>query len=201
MNALSPAISPSGADQSARRRARRTGQIAALAACAMVGVGFAAVPLYQLFCQVTGFGGTTQRLTEGQMLAMTAGAPVAARPITVRFDANQRGVPWEFRPEKPTDTASVGVRDMAIYLARNDSAEPVTGMATYNVTPERAGKYFNKVQCFCFTEQTLQPGQEVRMPVLYMIDPAILDDPEARDIEEITLSYTFYPVDRAKKGG
>lgn len=179
---------------------RRTAIWAGLLALAMVGLGFAAVPLYQLFCQVTGFGGTTQRLTESEMTVMMAAAPAAAKPITIRFDANQRGLPWDFQPEKTTDSASIGVRDMAIYIAKNHSAEPVTGMASYNVTPERAGKYFNKVQCFCFVEQTLQPGQEVRMPVLYMVDPAILDDPEARDIEEITLSYTFYPVDPAKKG-
>ena len=183
------------------RRIRRTGQLAALLALAMVGLGFAAVPLYQLFCQVTGYGGTTQRKTESELAAMVDAAPAASRPITIRFDANERGVPWNFRPESPTDTASVGVRDMTVYLAKNLSDQPVTGMASYNVTPEQAGKYFTKVQCFCFTEQTLQPGQEVRMPVLYMVDPRILTDPETKDIEEITLSYTFYPVDPAKKGG
>jgi cytochrome c oxidase assembly protein subunit 11 len=159
----------------------------------MVGVGFAAVPLYRLFCQVTGFGGTTMRVDAAQ----AATVQVSNKTIVVRFDANQReGLPWEFKPERPTDTVSIGAKDMSIYIAKNLSNEPVTGTATFNVTPALAGQYFNKIQCFCFTEQTLKPGEQVRMPVLFYVDPKIMTDPETKDIEEITLSYTFYPVEK-----
>jgi cytochrome c oxidase assembly protein subunit 11 len=116
--------------------------------------------------------------------------------MVIRFDANHSGnLPWEFRPERTTDTVSVGARDMAIFIAKNESGETVTGTATFNVVPELAGKYFNKIQCFCFTEQTLKAGEQVRMPVVYYVDPKILTDPNTKDIQEITLSYTFYPVE------
>jgi cytochrome c oxidase assembly protein subunit 11 len=107
-------------------------------------------------------------------------------------------LPWEFKPERPTDTVSIGAKDMSVYIAKNLSNEPVTGTATFNVTPALAGQYFNKIQCFCFTEQTLKPGEQVRMPVLFYVDPKIMTDPETKDIEEITLSYTFYPVEKPK---
>lgn len=175
---------------SADRANARTGFMAAAIAVAMVGVGFAAVPLYRIFCQVTGFGGTTMRVSEAQ----AATVQVTSKTIVVRFDANQRGLPWEFKPERPTDTVSIGARDMSIFIAKNLSSEPIVGTATFNVTPALAGQYFNKIQCFCFTEQRLEPGQEVRMPVLYYVDPKIMTDPETKDIEEITLSYTFFPV-------
>jgi cytochrome c oxidase assembly protein subunit 11 len=171
----------------------KTGFLAAGLAVSMVGVGFAAVPLYRLFCQVTGFGGTTMRVDAAQ----AATIPVSNKTIVVRFDANQRGgLPWEFKPERPTETVSIGAKDMSIYIAKNLSSEPVTGTATFNVTPALAGQYFNKIQCFCFTEQTLKPGEQVRMPVLFYVDPKIMTDPETKDIEEITLSYTFYPVEK-----
>lgn len=176
---------------SAERANARTGFMAAAIAVAMVGVGFAAVPIYRIFCQVTGFGGTTMRVSEAQ----AASVQVSSKTVIVRFDANQRGLPWEFKPERPTDTVSIGARDMSIFIAKNLSSEPVVGTATFNVTPAQAGKYFNKIQCFCFTEQRLEPGQEMRMPVLYYVDPKILTDPETKDIEEITLSYTFFPVE------
>ena len=171
----------------------KTGFLAAALAVSMVGVGFAAVPLYRLFCQVTGFGGTTMRVDAAQ----AATVAVTNKTMVVRFDANQRGgLPWEFKPERPTDTVSIGAKDMSIYIAKNLSNEPVTGTATFNVTPALAGQYFNKIQCFCFTEQTLKPGEQVRMPVLFYVDPKIMTDPETKDIEEITLSYTFYPVEK-----
>ncbi len=173
----------------------RTGFMAAAIAVAMVGVGFAAVPLYRVFCQVTGFDGTTMRVSEAQAATVEA----IDKTVVIRFDANQRGLPWEFRPEHPTDTVSIGARDMSIFVAKNLSSEPMTGTATFNVTPALAGKYFNKIQCFCFTEQRLEAGQEVRMPVLYYVDPKIMTDPETKDIEEITLSYTFFPVDTPNK--
>jgi cytochrome c oxidase assembly protein subunit 11 len=170
----------------------RTGLMAGALAISMVGVGFAAVPLYRLFCQVTGFGGTTMRVDEAQAATVVP----TTKTVVVRFDANQSGdLPWEFKPERPTDTVSIGARDMSIYIAKNLSDKAVTGTASFNVTPAIAGQYFNKIQCFCFTEQTLKPGQQVRMPVVYYVDPKILTDPNTKDIEEITLSYTFYPVD------
>jgi cytochrome c oxidase assembly protein subunit 11 len=173
------------------QRNKRVGLMALLFALAMLGLGYASVPLYRLFCQVTGFGGTTQRASEAQAAAISTSGDT----ITIRFDANvERGMPWQFRPENTTDTIQLGGRRMAIYLARNTSDRPVTGRATFNVTPEQAGRYFNKIDCFCFTEQTLQPGQEVRMPVVYFVDPKMLDDADAKAIEEITLSYTFHPI-------
>ena len=175
----------------------RVALMAGAVAVSMVGVGFAAVPLYRIFCEVTGFGGTTMRVDE----AVAATVVATDKPIVIRFDANHRSdLPWEFRPERTTDTVSIGAKDMSIFIAKNLSDQPVTATATFNVTPELAGKYFNKIQCFCFTEQTLKPGQQVRMPVLYYVDPKIMTDPETRDIEEITLSYTFYPVDPQDKG-
>ena len=175
----------------------RVALLAGSVAVSMVGVGFAAVPLYRIFCEVTGFGGTTMRVDA----AVAATVSATQKPIVIRFDANHRnGLPWEFKPERPTDTVSIGAKDMAIFIAKNLSDKPVTGTATFNVTPELAGKYFNKIQCFCFTEQTLKPGQQVRMPVLFYVDPKIITDPDTKDIEEITLSYTFYPVDPQGKG-
>jgi cytochrome c oxidase assembly protein subunit 11 len=176
------------------QRNLRTGLLAALGALAMLGLGFAAVPLYRIFCQVTGFGGTTMRATEEQAsLAERIGRSAGANAISIRFDASiDRGMPWTFRAKQVADRVQIGERDIAFYEARNNSSQPVTGTATFNVMPEQAGKYFNKIQCFCFTEQTLQPGQRVDMPVLYYIDPAALDDPLMEGVEQITLSYTFH---------
>ncbi|HEY6816531.1 MAG TPA: cytochrome c oxidase assembly protein [Croceibacterium sp.] len=172
---------------------RSVGLIALLVAVAMLGLGYASVPLYRLFCQVTGFGGTTQRATEAEATvagqALSAGAPT----ISIRFDANvDRTLPWTFRPRQVTDTVQIGQRDMAIFEARNNSARSITGTASFNVEPDQAGKYFNKIQCFCFTEQTLKPGQQVTMPVLYFVDPKALDDPDMKGVQQITLSYTFH---------
>jgi len=170
-------------------RNRRSALMAALMGLGMLALGFAAVPLYEVFCRVTGYGGTTQRVGEAQAATVQA----TSRVMSVRFDSNvNSALPWSFKPEQAIDNVTVGARDMAIFLATNNSDQPVMGTATFNVTPLLAGQYFNKVQCFCFTEQVLKPGQTVRMPVLYYIDPAILDDPETKDIKEITLSYTFY---------
>lgn len=173
----------------------RTAALTAFLAIAMMGLAFASVPLYRLFCQVTGFAGTTQR-AEG------AAPGGVGKMISVRFDANAApSLPWRFKPERPTEKVTIGAREIAFYVAENLSSRPVTGSATFNVTPENAGQYFTKIQCFCFTEQTLKPGQQVRMPVVFYVDPRILDDPDASKISEITLSYTFYPVDPAKSRG
>lgn len=170
------------------RKNRRVGLMAASGALAMLGLGYASVPLYRLFCQVTGYGGTTQRADAEKV----AGVKVAGKMIRVRFDANvAAGMPWTFKPEQVTQDLKIGERKMATYSAHNLSGRPITGTAIFNVSPEQVGKYFNKIQCFCFTEQKLEAGQQVRMPVIYYVDPAILDDPAARDVEEITLSYTF----------
>lgn len=177
------------------RKNGRTAALAALLVAAMVGLAFASVPLYRLFCQVTGLGGTVQ-VEEG------GAAPGAVgRMIGVRFDANvANGLGWAFEPVDTHRRVAIGARNIAVYTARNLTGRPLVGTATFNVTPSQAGQYFAKVQCFCFTEQRLEPGQEVRMPVVFYVDPKILDDPSARDIDEITLSYTFYPVDRAGSG-
>ncbi len=172
----------------------KTGLLAFAGALAMLGLGYAAVPLYDLFCRVTGFGGTTQQATESDAdIAARIAQSAGGKSISIRFDGStSSAIPWSFRPEQVTDTVTIGQRDIAFYIARNDSDVPITGTATFNVEPEQTGKYFNKIQCFCFTEQTLQPGEEVRMPVLYFIDPAILDDERTLDVEQITLSYTFH---------
>jgi cytochrome c oxidase assembly protein subunit 11 len=177
-------------DEIARRNVR-VGLMAAAGALAMLGLGYAAVPLYQMFCQVTGFGGTTMKASEAD--AARAATIATGQQISVRFDAStSAGMPWVFKPTQPTQTVTIGQRDIATYTARNEGSQPITGAATFNVTPEQAGKYFNKIQCFCFTEQTLAPGQEVTMPVLYYVDPAMLDDPNMAGVQQITLSYTFH---------
>jgi len=175
--------------QSVDSRNLRTGLIALGIALAMLGLGYASVPLYRIFCQVTGLGGTTQRVDAAQ----AAGVQVSDKTMSIRFDANtDPGLPWSFKPEVRTQTVRIGERNQAIFLSKNNADHAITGTASFNVAPVQAGKYFNKIQCFCFTEQTLQPGEEVRMPVLFYVDPAIIDDPDTADIEQITLSYTFY---------
>jgi cytochrome c oxidase assembly protein subunit 11 len=176
------------------RRNGRTAGFAALLVLAMVGLAFASVPLYRLFCQVTGIDGTTQRAAE-------APGPVAGKEVAVRFDSNiASSLPWRFGPEKAREIVTIGEREMAFYSAKNLSARTIKGTATFNVTPVQAGKYFSKIQCFCFNEQILKAGEEVRMPVVYFVDPRILKDPDTKDISEITLSYTFYPVDSGREG-
>ncbi len=178
-------------------RNKRIGIVAGLVAIGMLGLGYAAVPLYRLFCQVTGFGGTTQR-------AEVADAPgaVVGKMIDVRFDANVApGLGWAFRPEKTVMRVAVGARNIAFFEAVNEASVPVSGTATFNVTPTQSGQYFSKIQCFCFTEQELQPGERMRMPVIFYVDPKLLDDPDAKGISEITLSYTFFPAGAEEVGG
>jgi cytochrome c oxidase assembly protein subunit 11 len=182
--------------RSTPRKTYRHGRVVAplvLIVGAMGGLAFAAAPLYSLFCAATGYGGTTKRAAEQSHVAVD-------RPITIRFDANtSSGLKWDFRPEQREVTLKIGENSLAFYRATNASDIPLTGSATFNVTPEIAGSYFNKVQCFCFTEQTLSPGQTADFPISFFIDPAILNDPDAKNIQEITLSYTFFRVN--KDGG
>jgi len=152
----------------------------------MVGVSFAAVPLYDLFCRVTGFGGTTQ-------VAAALPDRVSERTMTINFNADTgRGMPWQFKPTMRNIDVKLGQRGVTSYISKNPTARPVTGTAIYNVTPLKAGKYFHKIQCFCFDEQTLQAGEEADMPVLFYVDPALEDDPSMDDVKTITLSYTFF---------
>jgi cytochrome c oxidase assembly protein subunit 11 len=176
------------------RRHLRVALLPAGIALSMLGLAFAAVPLYDLFCRVTGFGGTTQVATE-------APARLGEQNFTVRFDANTADVPWTFKAERVSETAKSGKVVEARYVIRNESSAPVTGMATYNVTPEAAGAYFNKLQCFCFTEQTLQPGEERIETVVYFVDPAIEGDPNLDGLTTITLSYTFFRREAQQASG
>jgi cytochrome c oxidase assembly protein subunit 11 len=158
----------------------------------MVGMAYASVPLYKLFCQVTGYGGTTQR-------ADTYADRVLDRTITIRFDANTAGgLPWQFQPTAREITGRIGETLQATYRAVNQFDVPTWGRASFNVTPEMAGAYFNKVECFCFTDTTLAPGASLDMPVVFYVDPDIVDVPELKDIKTITLSYTFFPIEGAK---
>lgn len=178
-----------GAD---RRSNLRVAGMAFAIVAGMIGLAYASVPLYQLFCQVTGYGGTTQRAEAAPVLP--AGGDV--RQMDILFDANTIStLGWKFEPLNRKMTVNVGEEALGIYVARNLMGRPVTGTATFNVTPLKAGQYFNKVECFCFQEQTLQPGQEVNMPVSFFVDPAINDDPNLREVTHITLSYTFAPAD------
>ena len=168
---------------------------------AMVGLAFASVPLYQLFCQVTGYGGTTQ---VAETAPVVPEGQAAARVFKVRFNADVNGdMPWNFRPEQREVTLRVGESGLAFYRAENLSARPVTGTATFNVTPLKAGPYFNKVQCFCFTEQRLAPGEIAQLGVSFFVDPAILEDPNLDEVRTITLSYTFFRAadDGGAQGG
>ena len=158
----------------------------------MVGLTYASVPLYRLFCQVTGFGGTTQRAEAAPQQALD-------KTISVRFDANTSGkLAWAFHPVQPALKVKFGEQNMAYYEAVNRSDKTLTGSAVFNVTPPQAGAFFNKIQCFCFTEQTLKPGEKIEMPVTFFVDPDMIKDPDAAGVDEITLSYTFYPVDKPK---
>jgi len=170
-------------------RNRRVGLVVGGVVCLMIGLSFAAVPLYNLFCRVTGYGGTTQRV-DG------AADHVVDRQVTVRFNgAVDAGLPWDFAPEVRSMTLNVGEAGNMAYVAHNRANSGTTGMAIYNVTPFRVGQYFNKIQCFCFDEQHLAAGQYVNMPVFFYIDPAFADDPEMADVNTITLHYTFYSAE------
>ncbi|MGG7568352.1 cytochrome c oxidase assembly protein [Rhodovulum sp. DZ06] len=155
----------------------------------MGAMGFASVPLYDWFCRVTGYGGETQVATGGEH-------KVLDRTVKIRFDANtERGMPWDFRPEVTQVELKIGETGLAFYEAHNPTDRPVAGTASYNVAPFSAGSYFVKIDCFCFEMQVLQPGETVKMPVTFYVDPELVDDAEAKDLKTITLSYTFHETD------
>lgn len=169
-----------------RQKNARIALVLAAVACGMVAMAFAAVPLYRLFCQLTGYGGTTQ-------VATSAPETVSDREIVVRLDANVHpGLPWAFQPEVRSVTLKVGQQGLVFYQAHNLATYATAGVATFNVTPLQAGQYFNKVQCFCFNEQWLDPDAKVDMGVSFFVDPAMLADPDMDSVHTITLSYTFF---------
>jgi cytochrome c oxidase assembly protein subunit 11 len=179
----------------ASSRNNRTAGIMAVLGLVMLGLAFASVPLYRVFCQVTGYGGTTQRAE------IAPGAIPADGKISVRFDANTNSaLPWKFEPEQEKVTVVPGAATKIYYRATNLVARPTTGQAVFNVSPAEVGKYFSKIECFCFTEQTLNGGQSVDMPVVFFVDPKVRQDPDTKDVQEITLSYTFYPVETDGSG-
>ena len=176
-----------------QRRHRRIALRASALAIVMLGMAFAAVPLYRMFCQVTGFAGTTQRAERPSTTTIN-------KQLVVRFDGNvSGGLDWSFEPVKRAMTLKIGENRMATFRAKNVSGETLTGTASFNVTPDAAGAYFNKLECFCFTEQTLKPGQTVDMPVRFYIDPEFAKDRATRGISQVTLSYTFFPVKDGKR--
>ena len=177
---------PGAPGKRASRRRTATALILGGVVCGMVGLAFGAVPLYKLFCQVTGFGGTTQ-------VAEEAPVTIGERVVTVRFNADTaRDLPWYFKPEQREIKVRVGEMALAVYNAVNQSDRALIGTSTFNVTPVKAGAYFNKIECFCFEEQTLAPGERADFPVSFFVDPDIVEDRRLDDVTTITLSYTFF---------
>jgi cytochrome c oxidase assembly protein subunit 11 len=178
------------------RRNRTLAAGLAVVVAGMLGLTAAAVPLYRMFCAATGFGGTPQ-------IGPARSASVVDRTVTVRFNADVNpGLPWQFRPEQSDVTLKLGEEQVAFYTARNEAATPITGVAIYNVTPEKVGIYFHKTACFCFNQQTLAPGQSMQFPVSFWVDPALATDPSTADVKTITLSYTFFhSLDDAARTG
>lgn len=168
-----------------QRRNRRIGLICAAAFVGMVGMAYASVPLYRAFCQITGFDGTVRK-------AETAPGAVLDKDLTIRFDANVRDLPWTFTAEQVSQEVKIGETKVAFFKVTNNSDQAITGRAVFNVVPEQAGAYFQKLECFCFSDQTIGPRQTVDMPVLYFVDPKYAEDFGTRNKKEVTLSYTFF---------
>jgi cytochrome c oxidase assembly protein subunit 11 len=169
------------------RRNRRVALICGAVFVGMVGMAFAAVPFYRAFCQATGFAGTVRR-------AYKPPTTISARTVIVGFDTNVRGLDWTFEPNVGSQTVHPGASNLAFFKVVNNSSQPLTGRAVYNVTPESAGAYFAKLECFCFTNQTLAPHQSAEFPVVYYVDPRFGTNDDTREISQITLSYTFFPA-------
>jgi cytochrome c oxidase assembly protein subunit 11 len=173
------------------RKMQRTALACVGVAVGMVGLAYASVPLYDLFCKVTGFGGTPITRADNA-------SDVVNRTIAVRFDANVApGLKWRFTPETPEVKVKLGETTTVLYKVTNTGDKPATGIATYNVQPDLAGTYFSKLECFCFTEQTLQPGETLESAVVFYVDPRLVEDSDVKDLSSITLSYTYFP----SKGG
>lgn len=153
----------------------------------MTGAAFAAVPLYRMFCQSTGFGGAVPRASQ-------APGVVLDRKLTVGFDTNVRGLPWTFKPVETHQTLNIGETGLAFFTVTNNSDKPLTGRAAYNVSPDQAGAYFRKLQCFCFNDQTIAAHTTMKFPVVYFVDPKFATDIDTKDFTNVTLSYTFFPV-------
>jgi cytochrome c oxidase assembly protein subunit 11 len=170
------------------KRNLRVAIVCAVGLFGMVGAAYAAVPLYRAFCQMTGFDGTIRK-------AEAAPSKVLDRELTIRFDANVRDLPWSFKPSQVTQQVKIGATGLAFYKVTNHGKQAITGRASYNVVPEAAGAYFQKLECFCFNDQTIQPGQSVEFPVVYFVDPQFATDFETKGKTEVTLSYTFFPVE------
>jgi cytochrome c oxidase assembly protein subunit 11 len=167
-------------------RNARLGLICGLVFAGMVGAAYASVPLYRAFCNLTGFDGTVRR-------AEKAPDRVLDRKLTIRFDANVRELPWTFTPNQVSQELKIGDTGLAFYKVTNNGTTPLTGRASYNVIPESAGPYFQKLECFCFSDQTIAPGATVEFPVVYFVDPKFAEDFDSRGAQEVTLSYTFFP--------
>lgn len=180
-------MSQTGLSEGERKRNAKVALICAAAFFGMTGAAFAAVPLYKMFCQVTGFDGATRR-------AKSESDTVLGKTLTIRFDANVRDLPWTFKAEQTSQEAKIGETKIAFFKVTNNSDKPVTGRALFNVVPEQAGPYFQKLQCFCFSDQTIAPRTTVDMPVLYYVDPKYADDINTKGKPEVTLSYTFFPT-------
>jgi cytochrome c oxidase assembly protein subunit 11 len=178
------------ADPRARRN-RNVAVICALTFFGMIGAAYASVPLYRAFCQATGFDGTVTR-------ASAAPKTVLANQINVRFDTNTRDLPFDFSAEQTVQAVKLGETKLAFFKVTNHADHPITARAIFNVVPEQAGAYFRKLQCFCFSDQTIGAHQTVEMPVLYFVDPKYAQDFETRNQAQVTLSYTFYPAVDAK---
>lgn len=186
---MNPNDNPENADDKRLKRQKLTAAACVVFLSAMIGMSYAAVPLYELFCKVTGYGGTTQ-VAEGEA------GQILDRKMTIRFDANiASGLTWTFKPTQREMVLQVGETAEASYRFSSGSEASTVGTSTFNVTPQSAGAYFNKLECFCFTEQVLAGGESVEMPVVFFIDPAIADDPDLDSVSTITLSYTFFPVE------
>ena len=182
---------PSDPDARVRRRNRNVALIVLATFFGMIGAAYASVPLYRAFCQATGFDGTVSR-------AISAPDTVLGKQITVRFDTNTRDLPFDFAAEQVSQPVKLGETKLAFFKVTNRADHPVTARASFNVVPEQAGAYFRKLQCFCFSDQTIAAGQTVEMPVLYFVDPKYAQDFETKNAKEVTLSYTFYPAVDAK---
>ena len=167
------------------KRNAKVGMICALGFVAMIGAAYASVPLYKAFCQITGFDGTVRK-------AEVAPDKVLDRKLTIRFDANVRDLPWKFTAEQTSQDIRIGETGLAFFKVTNNGDQPITGRAIYNVVPESAGAYFQKLECFCFSDQTIAAGETIEFPVVYFVDPKFAEDAETKGKGEVTLSYTFF---------